>query len=82
MAKSAKPPTPSAAEAGNGSRNDQPDTSGSSDAIELAEALRNSLRTATAQAGELITALRQQKKANKSVQTALATLRQLEKVTL
>jgi len=64
----------------NGNR--QPDAAGSTDLIEQAEALRNTLRTAAAQVGDLIAALKQQKKATRSVQTALATLRQLEKVAL
>jgi len=73
---------------GNGSHNgaangnSQPDAAGSTDLIEQAEALRSTLRTATAQVGDLIAALKQQKKATRSVQTALATLRQLEKVAL
>ena len=62
--------------------NGQPDAAGSTDLIEQAEALRSTLRTATTQVGDLITALKQQKKATRSVQTALATLRQLEKVAL
>jgi len=62
--------------------NSQPDAAGSTDLIEQAEALRSTLRTATTQVGDLITALKQQKKATRSVQTALATLRQLEKVAL
>ena len=73
---------------GNGSHNgaangnSQPDAAGSTDLIERAEALRSTLRTATTQVGDLIAALKQQKKATRSVQTALATLRQLEKVAL
>ena len=66
--------------AANGSS--QPDAAGSTDLIEQAEALRSTLRTATTQVGDLIAALKQQKKATRSVQTALATLRQLEKVAL
>ena len=62
--------------------NSQPDAAGSTDLIEQAEALRSTLRTATTQVGDLIAALKQQKKATRSVQTALATLRQLEKVAL
>ena len=65
----------------NGNGNGQPDAAGSTDPIELAEALRNTLRTATTQAGDLITALRHQKKASKSVQAALASLRQLQVLT-
>lgn len=65
----------------NGNGNGQPDAAGSSDPIELAEVLRNTLRTATTQAGDLITALRHQKKASKSVQAALASLRQLQVLT-
>jgi hypothetical protein len=66
---------------GNGNGNGQPDAAGSTDPIELAEALRNTLRTATTQAGDLIAALRHQKKASKSVQAALASLRQLQVLT-
>jgi hypothetical protein len=62
----------------NGNGNGQPDTVGSPDPIELAEALRTTLRTAATQTAELISALRQQKKANKNVQTVLASLRQLQ----
>ena len=62
--------------------NGQPDAAGSTDLIEQAEALRSTLRTATTQVGDLIAALKHQKKATRSVQTALATLRQLEKVAL
>ena len=62
----------------NGNGNGQPDAVGSPDPIELAEALRTTLRTAATQTGELISALRQQKKANKNVQTVLASLRQLQ----
>jgi hypothetical protein len=62
--------------------NGQPDAAGSTDLIEQAEVLRSTLRTATTQVGDLIAALKQQKKATRSVQTALATLRQLEKVAL
>jgi hypothetical protein len=67
---------------GTANGNGQPDAAGSTDLIEQAEALRNTLRTAAAQVGDLIAALKQQKKATRSVQTALATLRQLEKVAL
>jgi len=63
---------------GQGSGNGQPDAVGPPDSIELAEALRNTLRTAAIQAGDLISALRHQKKANKNVQTVLASLRQLQ----
>ena len=63
---------------GQGSGNGQPDAVGPPDPIELAEALRNTLRTAAIQAGDLISALRHQKKANKNVQTVLASLRQLQ----
>ena len=66
----------------NGNGNGQPDAAGSTDLIEQAEVLRSTLRTATTQVGDLIAALKQQKKATRSVQTALATLRQLEKVAL
>ena len=65
----------------NGNGNGQPDAAGSTDPIELAEALRNTLRTATTQAGDLITALRHQKKASKSMHAALASLRQLQVLT-
>ncbi len=67
---------------GTANGNSQPDAAGSTDLIEQAEALRSTLRTATTQVGDLIAALKQQKKAARSVQTALATLRQLEKVAL
>jgi hypothetical protein len=66
---------------GQGSGNGQPDAVGPPDPIELAEALRNTLRTATTQAGDLITALRHQKKASKSMHAALASLRQLQVLT-
>jgi hypothetical protein len=95
MAKSTRPQSQAAVDAtassndnGNGSHNDtangngQPDPAGATDLIEQAEALRSTLRTATTQVGDLITALKQQKRATRSVQTALATLRQLEKVNL
>ena len=62
--------------------NGQPDAAGSTDLIEQAEVLRSTLRTATTQVGDLIAALKQQKKATRSMQTALATLRQLEKVAM
>ena len=58
--------------------NGQPDAANPADAIEMAEAVRSTLRTATSQVGDLIAALKQQKRATRSVQTALATLRQLE----
>ena len=61
--------------------NGQPDAAGSTDLIEQAEVLRSTLRTATTQVGDLIAALKQQKKATRSVQTALATLRQLQVLT-
>ena len=67
---------------GTANGNSQPDAAGSTDLIEQAEALRSTLRQATTQVGDLIAALKQQKKATRSVQTALATLRQLEKVAL
>jgi len=97
MAKSTKPQPQAAVDEtassngngnGNGSHNgaangnSPPDAAGSTDLIEQAEALRSTLRTATTQVGDLIAALKQQKKATRSVQTALATLRQLEKVAL
>ena len=90
MGKSTKPPiqtpvdeTPDGNANGqsNGNGNGQPDAAGSPDPIELAEALRSTLRTAATQAGDLITALRHQKKASKSVQAALASLRQLQVLT-
>ena len=65
----------------NGNGNGQPDAAGSTDPIELAEALRSTLRTAATQTGDLIAALRHQKKASKSVQVALASLRQLQVLT-
>lgn len=65
----------------NGNGNGQSDAVGSPDPIELAEALRSTLRTAATQAGDLITALRHQKKASKSVHAALASLRQLQVLT-
>ena len=52
------------------------------DLIEQAETLRSTLRTAAGQASELIAALKQQKKTARSVQSALATLRQLDRVAL
>lgn len=52
------------------------------DLIEQAETLRSMLRTALGQVSDMITALKQQKKTAKSVQTALATLRQLDRVAL
>jgi len=52
------------------------------DLIEQAETLRGTLRTALGQISNLIAALKQQKKTAKSVQTALATLRQLDRVAL
>ena len=46
--------------------------------IENAEALKVSLRDSLAKTSELIVSLKRHKKANKSVQTALASLRQLQ----
>ena len=46
--------------------------------IENAEALKVSLRDSLSKTSELIASLRRHKKANKSVQTALASLRQLQ----
>jgi len=46
--------------------------------IESAEALKVSLRESATKTNELISMLKRNKKANKSVQTALASLRQLE----
>ena len=82
MSRSTRPQNPAADENENGNGNGQPDTAGSLDAIEKAEALRSTLRTALAQISELISALKQQKKTTKSVQSALATLRQLGQVAL
>ena len=88
MGKPTKPPiqtpvddTPDGNGNGQGNGNGPPDAAGSPDPIELAEALRNTLRTAATQAGDLIAALRHQKKASKSVQAALASLRQLQVLT-
>jgi len=86
MGKPTKPPIQTTVDEttdgnGNGQGNGQPDAAGSPDPIELAEALRNTLRTAATQAGDLIAALRHQKKASKSVQAALASLRQLQVLT-
>jgi len=84
MSKSTIPQNPAADEAanGNGNGNGQVDASSATDLIEQAEALRSTLRTATSQVSELISALKQQKKTTKSVQSALATLRQLGHVAL
>lgn len=84
MAKSTQLQNQAAEEAaqGNGNGNGQPDAAGPSDLIERAEALRTTLRTALGQVSDLISALRQQKKTTKSFQSALATLRQLDKVAL
>ena len=46
--------------------------------IEHAEALKVSLRDSFTKTSELIVSLKRHKKANKSVQTALASLRQLQ----
>ena len=54
----------------------QPDNSIS--LIDRAESLRASLHTALADARNLITTLKQQQKASRSVQSALKSLRQLE----
>ena len=86
MSKSTQPQNQAADEAvngnGNGNGNGQADASGATDLIEQAEALRSTLRTATTQVGDLISALKHQKKTTKSVQSALATLRQLGQVAL
>jgi len=80
MSRSTRPQNPIADENENG--NGQPDAAGSLDAIEKAEALRSTLRAALGQISELISALKQQKKTTRSVQSALATLRQLGQVAL
>ena len=70
---------------GNGSGSGHGNPNGSAgpvDPVELAEALRATLRTALGQVSELVSALKQQKRNTRSVQSALATLRQLEKVAL
>ena len=68
---------------GSGSGHGNPNGSASPvDPVELAEALRATLRTALGQVSELVSALKQQKRNTRSVQSALATLRQLEKVAL
>ena len=54
----------------------QPDASVS--LIDRAEALRDSLQTAMTDTRNLITSLKQQQKASRSVQSALKSLRQLE----
>jgi hypothetical protein len=46
--------------------------------IENAEALKTSLRDSLSKTNELIASLKRHKKANKSVQTAIASLRQLQ----
>ena len=46
--------------------------------IENAEALKTSLRDSLPKTNELIASLKRHKKANKSVQTAIASLRQLQ----
>jgi hypothetical protein len=86
MVKSTKPQSEAANETangnGNGNGHSQPDAAGPADLIEQAEALRTTLRTALGQVSELVSALKQQKKNTRSVQSALATLRQLERVAL
>jgi hypothetical protein len=52
------------------------------DLIEQAETLRTTLRTGVSQLSDLISALRQQKKTTRNVQSALAALRQLDQVAL
>jgi hypothetical protein len=67
-------------------QNGKPESSGSQteesvgvDAvIENAEALKVSLRESLTKTSELIASLKRHKRANKSVQTALASLRQLQ----
>ncbi len=82
MVKSTKPQSEAADETANGIGHSQPDAAGPADLIEQAEALRTTLRTALGQVSELVSALKQQKKNTRSVQSALATLRQLERVAL
>lgn len=67
---------------GNGSNGQAAVVSDTADLIEQAETLRSTLRTAAGQASDLIAALKQQKKTARSVQSALATLRQLDRVAL
>ncbi len=62
--------------------NGQANSNSSPDLIEQAEALRTTLRTGVSQLSDLINALKQQKKNTRNVQSALATLRQLENVAL
>ncbi len=57
-------------------------TQGLDELIEQAETVRGTLRNGATQMTELISALKQQKKASRSVKSALATLRQLEGVSL
>ncbi len=61
--------------------NGQP-TPATPDLIEQAEALRSTLRTGVSQAGDLIAALKQQKRTARNVQSALTALRQLDNVAL
>ena len=60
----------------NGSQTDE--ALGVDAVIEQAEALKTSLRDSLNKTSELIVSLKRHKKANKSVQTALASLRQLQ----
>ena len=57
------------------------ETDSSANAIEQATALRDTLREATAQAGELIRTLKREKKQAKLVKSTLDSLRQLQDVT-
>lgn len=89
MAKTNRFQTPNAADEngsngsnGNGSNGQAAVVSDTADLIEQAETLRSTLRTAAGQASDLIAALKQQKKTARSVQSALATLRQLDRVAL
>lgn len=52
----------------------------SASALEQAEALRDTLRRAQSQAGELVTTLRKRQKQSRLVESTLASLRQLENV--
>ena len=51
-----------------------------SDLIEQAEALKQTLKSAIGQVGDLVTAVKQQKKQGKAVASAIAALRQLDPV--
>lgn len=87
MVKATQPQNPAADEPLNGGGNGNGNGNGNGsaglvDPIEQAEALRVTLRAALGQVSELVSALKQQKKNTRSVQSALATLRQLEKLAL